>query len=383
MKHNNQPDENLAPLLKISFSVTTPGGDLRLDQKDLQVKLEGCPLGATYGEYFSAIQEVLEEHASPIMQGILRHRGAQGLPRTIHVRAEKHGALCHPAGLELTWPEGGASRYALLVAVSPEGREALRRETHVLEHLQDAFEHRYLPEKLVFVAHSRMSFLLAPWFSGFHEFHVRPDGDFSLWDYEQGIRNILGEHVRKIFFQAARILTLYTDPRDGSCIHPWSHAAGDFIVHLDGQGVDVRLTTARGYGPRTETNNMLSALFAFFLDLCLRMRLDRVDGVGEWVWLERDVLESAAGGFFAAVGERSGDGGQALRQLARILPSFSSQELLDGHEAILGDFSVEELAVILPRLEKHCQDAVRALKQFALRVPPETSGNSGGRGTGP
>lgn len=352
---------NTQPLPDFSFFVASPQGDLAVTEEDRQLVLEGCPLGTTYGEYFAAIQEVVlrdDFRLAGIMGSFLE---IDGLPERITVRAEKHGALYHPASLEPVWAKG-AGKFALLVAISPSGRRALRHEAGILRMLQDAFGHEFLPRPLSLVQDATKTFLLVPWFSGFHEFHVLENGGFSLWDHDLGLRGLNAEQSRMVFFEVGRLLTRCLDMESGACIHPWSHAAGDFIVRCDNRSVDVRLTTARGYGPLIETENSLSALFAFFLDLTLRGRLDRARGVGDWVWLDDAVLESLVRGFFAALAERGAEDGQALANLTRLLPSFSPDEILDGYEPLAEMYSGPELVVIVPRLEQHCRELHRVLR---------------------
>ena len=43
---------------------------------------------------------------------------------------------------------------------------------------------------------------------------------------------------------------------------------------------------------------MLQALLIFFLNLSIRMRLDRYDGVGDIVWADGLVVQSTLDGFF-------------------------------------------------------------------------------------
>lgn len=345
------------------FSVASPQGDLPAAH-NLQVELEGCAQRTTYGAYFSTIQHALSKENFQIIQDLMKAQGKNGLPEQIHVRAEKHGALYHPASLEFLDSGAAIGKYAALAAVTPWGRESLRRESMALGYLHEAFTLSFLPACLCFVEDDGMSLLIAPWFSGFHEFHVAAGGGFSLWDHDLGLRSIQSDQALQVFFQASRILTLHLDCESGACIHPWSHAAGDFIARIGENGVDVRLTTARGYGPLVETDNPLSALFAFFLDLVLRMRLDREDGVGQWIWLGPDILESAVRGFFAAVDER-GAAGDSLQTVVRLLPSFSTGELFQGHEALLGNLSPGEHGLVLPRLEQHCQELAGILRRAA------------------
>ncbi|PTN32578.1 hypothetical protein [Desulfonatronum sp. SC1] len=352
----------------VTCFVASPGGDLPVTANMMDVGLDGCDQGTTYGEYFAAIAGMLASDDQPVPLILARSLDRPTLPDGIVIRAEKHGALYHPASLELVWRQGAEnkaeddvrSRFAALTAISPRGRDALRREALVMESLERTPGGAFLPRPLAFRDDETVTFLIVTWFSGFHEFHVAEEGGFSLWDHDQGIRRLGAEQAREVFFQAGRILTLCLDPATGACVHPWSHAAGDFIVRWDDNGVQVRLTTARQHGPLIETENPLSALLAFVLDLALRMRLDRVEGVGEWGWLDQELMLAALQGFYAAVEELGEDAG-ALGGLAELLPSFSAEELLEGHESILSLFSRAELEVILPRLEAHCRELAAAL----------------------
>lgn len=353
----------------ITCLVASPEGDLPMTPEGMDVVLDGCDQGTTYGEYFAAIIRMLARDHRAVPRMLAGSLDRPTPPDRLVIRAEKHGALYHPASLELIWAhevegrtEGDSRpRFALLTALSPRGRDALRREALALEPLGHAPGRAFLPQPLALQDEEAVTFLIAPWFSGFHEFHVAGDSGFSLWDHDQGIRRLGAEQAREIFFQAGRILTLCLDPLTGACVHPWSHAAGDFIVRLDDTGVQVRLTTARGYAPLIKTENSLSALLAFVLDLALRMRLDRVEGVGGWAWLDQELLQSALCGFYGAVGEHGQDA-EGLRGLAGLLPSFTAGELLEGHEPLPNLFSRAEMETILPRLQAHCQELAAALR---------------------
>lgn len=89
-----------------------------------------------------------------------------------------------------------------------------------------------------------------------------------------------------------------------SQIFPWHHAAGDFVVRFRDPGLDVRLVTVRDFRPMFDAGAteaprwFLEALLLFFLNLTIRMRLDRLDGVGDLVWADQWVLLAAIEGFF-------------------------------------------------------------------------------------
>ncbi|GAB6057832.1 hypothetical protein [Desulfonatronum parangueonense] len=346
--------------------MSSPDGDLLVTEEDLRIQLEGCDQGTSYGKYFTFIRQALLRNDGRLLRSLGTFLKAQGGATSISVRAEKHGALYHPASLSMTWRDGTAAKFALLVAISERGKQALQHESEVLSLLRDKPGASFLPRPLYAMADETASLLVVPWFAGFHEFHVRGDGSFSLWDHDRGLRRLGEPELEKVYFQVGRILTLCLDPKTGAGIHPWSHAAGDFIVRWEGQAVDVRLITARDYGPLVVTDNPLSALFAFVLDMALRVRLDREDGVGEWVWMDRAVVESAVRGFYASLGEH-GASGESLAALARLLPSFAPDELLDGYEPLLDKFSRAELTIILPRLEEHCRELSMVLAAVSER----------------
>ncbi|TVQ97127.1 MAG: hypothetical protein EA399_14080 [Desulfovibrionales bacterium] len=345
--------------------VATPSGDLPVTEEGLRLPLDGCDQGTTYGDYFAAITLMLARDDQAVPRMLAGSLERSTLPDKMVIRAEKHGALYHPASLELFWDndsrEDFRPRFAVLTAISPRGRKALHREALVLDSLGQTLSEALLPRPLAFRDDEAVTFLIVPWFTGYHEFHVAEDGGFSLWDYEQGVRRLGTEQVREVFFQAGRILTLCLDPATGACVHPWSHAAGDFIVRWDEKGVTVRLTTVRKHSQLIETDNPLSAMLAFVLDLALRMRLDRVEGVGEWVWLDQALMQAGMHGFYAGVGGHGTEAG-GLGDLAYLLPSFSAEDLWEGHESLLSLFSRPELETILPRLEAHCQELAAALR---------------------
>ena len=111
----------------------------------------------------------------------------------------------------------------------------------------------------------------------------------------------------RIFEESSKILALYYDGRDFSRIGAWHHAAGDFIVKArDDEGINVRLTTVRKYEPLPETENAapMIALVYFFLDTTVRMRLDRLNGVGETVWADDFAVTATVKGFIEGLRAR-------------------------------------------------------------------------------
>ena len=202
---------------------------------------------------------------------------------------EKHGAFYHPARLQVAVKDQTLS-FVVNVAASTHGRKAISREVKALERLNDQRPFGWFPQVYSF-ASDELPMFLGDWFDGFHEFHLtrRPDSDepaIVVWDGTATPCLLSEKQAADLYRNAAMILTACYDPITSCQIFPWHHAAGDFVVRVEGEGVTVRLITVRDYVPMSgfaaEPDNersLLDALVVFFIHLSVRMRLDRLDGV--------------------------------------------------------------------------------------------------------
>ncbi|MEW6571505.1 MAG: hypothetical protein AB1390_10075 [Nitrospirota bacterium] len=143
---------------------------------------------------------------------------------------------------------------------------------------------------------------------------------------------------------------------------------------LGGGGIDVRLTTARRYEPfidftEKDTLNPVLALCYYLLDLTIRMRLDKLDGIEEVVWADDNCVEATITGFFEALKlkmDLKHHPGQA-EDFAILLRSFTPEELktifdpLIDHYRGTGDFSV-----IISNLNKHIDKLYISLQNLPL-----------------
>lgn len=348
----------------ICLRIASPDGDLAPTEAMLDVPLEGCPAKTPYRIYFQAIQEVLARDDAPFAS--LRQT-----PDRIVLRAEKHGAFAHPASVEAFDALGGRVKRVALVATTPPAIAALKDEYERLRSLRERFELPYLPRPLLFDTAQGLGCLLAEWFEDFHEFHVTDAGDFVLWDYQRGLRPLTREQVREVFRQIGFILTSYYDPQSHAQIHPWRHAAGDFIVKAGvapDHSIDVRLTTARGYGPRASAElgaeNPRLALLLFFLDITLCGRLDRVQGVGEAAWLPEPCLEGLVRGFFQGLaGKDLADCG--LDDFSEVLVSFAPEELRACLAPVLDTLYGQDLATAEVHADEHVREVHALVRRFA------------------
>jgi len=235
-----------------------------------------------------------------------------------------------------------------------------------------------------------------------------------------GYTYLSSEQSFEIYKQASKILTLYYDFRDFSQIYPWHHAAGDFVVKMgndnnspspkpshqgrvnkredssrvrvvedkkeifhrgrghpalipsplagEGKGeryfkdkIDVRLTTARRYESLMvlrdkDPVNPFLGLFCFFLNLTIRMRMDKLDGLGEVVWADDTCLEATVKGFLEALKLKKGLKHYigSAEDFLRLLKSFGEEDLKITLNPVIDLYSKEEgFSVLIENLENH------------------------------
>jgi hypothetical protein len=356
------------PLL--TYLVSSPLGDVPVDTDKLHLPLECDPLKTPYRVYFHAIKDFIEHDAYRFLRKAAGKRGRRLVSINemdeIIIRAEKHGALYHPASIEMIL-EKNRLKFGLNVAVSETGRDWLKKEFSVIQHIKERRNLPYLPEVYAFDEQSTASFLLEEWLEGYHEFHISmtESGEqvLNLWEFGKGNKYLSSEQSFEIYRQASKILTLYYDMNDFSQIYPWHHAAGDFIAKADGNGIDLRITTARQYDPymifrEKEQMNPVIALFYFFLNLTVRMRLDKLDGVGDTVWVADFCLKAAIKGFFDGLGLKKGqkDYFGSEKEFLNILKSFSREDLKTAYSPLIDIYKeTTDYPVIIDNLDGHVE----------------------------
>jgi hypothetical protein len=337
----------------IRYLVASPLGDVPVDNDRLDFPLEADPLKTPYRVYFRAITNFLSrENFRLFLEAVNESQSTDfdlSSLNEIIVRTEKHGALYHPASIEVLTTNKRV-KFGLNVAVTGTGRNALKKEFGVLRALQEQYKLPYIPKPfLLYEAHS-MVFLLEEWFEGYYEFHIAKSEDgkqqVKLWEYGKGDRFLSSEQGFEIYRQIAMILTLYYDMENYRLIFPWHHAAGDFIVKPnDETPIDVRLTTVRGYKPfmGSDTNEMINpvlALFYFLLHLSIQMRLDKLDGIGDIVWADEKCVDATLAGFFLGLESKKvflnycGSQGEFLT----LLRSFSMDDLATTFKPIIEQY---------------------------------------------
>jgi hypothetical protein len=386
-------------ITQIFFS--SPQGDIPVQDRDLNqpfilAESEVHPT-LTLSDYFAAITNLILREKDFLRQLIdLNHEpGTKDSENTIEklvIRSEKHGLLYHIASAELFFNDLWHGKFALSTALSEKGRKCLQQDycfTKKLSTLPGCSS--YLPalylldENPFHTSGKNVSgmMVVGEWLEDFHEWHQSFDREtreyqLVLWDYIRGNRILPPACGAKIFHQIAKILTSLYDPDTQEQIYPWHHAAGDFIVKWDNDTLEVRLITVRGYHPlisipTEEPASQLTAIILFFLHVTIRMRLDKLDGVGDITWLDDYVVSAAAHGFFSALAEKNGLAEMPFSpgQLLKIMRSFAPEDFLTMCQPLLELYRADSEAdyqVILQNIEKHLElicgvlQAIRAEK---------------------
>jgi len=344
----------------------------------------------TYGEYFSAIREVISRDAyGPLVDATARQL-AEDVSLTdmdeIRIYAEKHGSDYRPARIEVAVHDVWAS-FAMNVAVAATGKDRLCREFDILQLLNSKYSHRFLPQTYFRgealygsgPGENNMLMFLADWFKGYHEFHLSIDENHGLqklvvWDAVKGHQCLSPSQARQAHRQAAKTMTLYYDIETFEQIFPWHHGAGDFVVKTQDKSLDLRLVTAGQYAPmlgRFQGVSVHEALLFFLLNLSVRMRLDRLDGVGAVAWADDDCVEATVGGFMEGLWTKEQQGiinGDFADGFLRFCRSLDKNDLFDGCHALIDacDPSAPDMPVIRGRLESHVRKLHTVLHEFRL-----------------
>jgi hypothetical protein len=348
----------------------------------------------SHGDYFTGVRNFLEQDGCEIItravsQHIRRDITSEAI-ENIRIILEKHGEFYHPARIETVLAETTRS-FVLNVAVSDIGKRYADREFRCLKQLNTEFPFSYLPRVYgrgrVYIQSEQLEIrmFLGEWFQGFNEFHISIDPTdeqrkIIVWDQEHGNYFLFTDQTEDLYRQAARILTGYYNVKTSEQISNWHHGAGDFVLKCQDRQIDVKLITVRRYAPMFEiepgigdkdpdAEQILESLLVFFLNLAIKMRIDRLDGVGEIVWSDDIAVKGVLKGFFEGLASnpsvRSFPGplADAFRQH---LLACTPEDLLDLNAAMVQAFHpmAPEVPVIRENIEQHVKDLYRAVESF-------------------
>lgn len=383
---------------QISFHRSSPRGLVPIDRPDLEIPVpihgpgtvEPAVETITYGIYLDEIKTALVDNQSKLELAFTEQCGRHPGPvSAVEIIVEKHGSDYHPARIRVK-SEAGAQSFVMNAALTDRGRDRLPREFDLLRRLNRTDQWRFVP-RAYFIAESpaleslggkKMIMFLGEWLEGYHEFHYSQDPEanahrLKVWDTDEGYRFLSFWEESELFRQAAFILTFYYDTAEFREIFPWHHAAGDFVVSIQDGKLRVKLITVRQYEARSvfdegARENALHALLLFLINLTIRMRLDREDGVGHTLWAGSQVLEATVQGFADAlkIKTRLGHCDRSLiRKFSRFAAGTSLEELAQLSRAVVESY--DEEAPDSPVVRENVVDHLLALHRRLLRLPAD------------
>ena len=377
--------------MRFRFLLSDQHGDITLSAEDIEQPFlinpsEKHPF-LTLADYYGALQKFITQDDGHALQSVLKEHDIS----EIIIRSEKHGAFYHIASVEIIGL-GEKIKLAVTTALSETARSFLADEVIILQQLS-GIAANFLPtiyckESLKWQVESgseNFFLVLGEWLDGYHEWHLSDDpesGDrrIHLWDYKNGYRFLSNAESYELLRQAAFILTHYYDQVSFRQIYPWHHGAGDFIVKAESDAISVKLITARQHQPlvhfnQAEEADRLVAAIQFLLNLGLRMRLDRLDGVGEPAWLGVFAVHAAVNGFFTGLAATQAQDRLSIGPVAdflEIMQSFDAQEIYDMHESLLEIYAEEDqddFRLIQAKLPGHAAELHEVLQGFSLEKP--------------
>jgi hypothetical protein len=311
----------------------------------------------SYAEYFKAVTKFLSaqsyETVCKAASSILNRKVPSEALREIRIYLEKHGEFYHPARV-VTYVDEMRVVFVLNVAVSSVGKKYLGGEYRNLNRLNKIYLFDFIPKVYEYGCvqidgNRQVRMFLGEWFEGYHEFHVSEKGDhrtsrIAVWDTEKGNFFLSKEQATMLYEKATAILTAYYNLETCEQIFSWHHAAGDFVVNLDSAEPRVKLITVRRYErflKKTDDDlaTIVNALLLFLLNVSIRMRIDRIDGVGELSWIGDFAMEGILKGFFKGLRlatTKAAFPDTFVNTFKAFLKGIPDKEFFDLFHAILG-----------------------------------------------
>jgi hypothetical protein len=344
-------------------------------------KTEGVdPAGLklTYGDYFKSVQQFLENREFKVVTAAIleaiqlpcRYRNIEA----IDIFLVKHGQFYHPSRIEVL-VMGRAFTFVANAALSFSGKSCIEREFDLLNRLSLTPSGTFFPRvygygEVTLPKGCVVKLFLGQWFDDFHEFHISVDPTdqqykIRVWDGHESSVFLTPEQTLELYRQIALILTAFYDPESFEQIFPWHHAAGDFVVSCSNDLLRIKLITVRQYGallenPDKDEATLLEAMLFFLINLSIRTRLDRLDGVGDVTWAESAAVEGTVRGFMDGLSAKASCWDVRFK---KFLASVSLLELTEICEAVADSYHPQapELPVVRKRLTAHAAEVLASL----------------------
>jgi hypothetical protein len=212
------------------------------------------------------------------------------------------------------------------------------------------------------------------WFDDFHEFHISLDPKdqqykIRVWHAHTAPGFLTAKETLELYRQIAMILTGCYYPESFEQVFPWHHAAGDFIVNCSNDSLRIKLITVRHYGalienPDKDETTLLEAMLFFLVNLSIRTRLDRLDGVAEVVWAGLAAVEGTVQGFMDGLSAKVPRWDLRFKEF---IADVSLLEFREICEAVAASYHplAPELPVVRDRLDAHAAEVFASLMAFS------------------
>ena len=334
----------------------------------------------THGEYFEAARSFLAGNQFKFLSSALSRRLSKPVSpadiQSVDITLMKHGEFYHPAQITVTI-SGKKVVLVLNLACSSLGRQTMETEIASLMQLSQGDGTPLVPRvfgkgEVSVLKGQSASIFLGDWFEDYHEFHlsIDPKGALSLcvWDEERSHYLLDAIQSYALYHEASKLLTSYYNIGTYEQIFPWHHAAGDFIVKVTEKSLNVRLITVRRYAPMFRVDQLvpihsiddqrMSGLLFFLLNLSIRMRLDRLDGIGDIAWADDSSMVGVWNGFRAGLQSNrylTPDISDPLVEFESYISRYSEQSLYELSSSLISTYHPEapEIPVILKHLPTH------------------------------
>jgi hypothetical protein len=378
----------------LSYCFSSPEGDVPVDDNTLErpfilSPFENHPF-MTLGDYFDAVRGFVlldnGQHLAYLLTHLWDTKVVIEDIEKILIRYEKYGTLYQIVSVEV-FLHDRHEKFSVSTAISFEAKEVLDREFDLIQQLHYQKGLNYIPRayyrQSINLLKEEMSetmlMTMAQWFENYHEWHFSRDDNnkerVMIWDMEEGYRFASDYEAYEIIRQASRILTLYYNTDTYCRIYPWHNGAGDFVVKTGDDAVDVRLVTVRGYEPiqlpsGEESADSIKALMMFLFDITIKMRLDKMEGVGEAYWAEASILKAVLEGFLDALRtmELKGDcPGIKVDVFSDVLKSINEDEMIKYFSSYIDYYRTHDPSdypVIQNNINDHAVDVHRIFQNY-------------------
>jgi hypothetical protein len=360
---------------------------------DALIKDDGDEESVSHAAYFRAARMFLEANSFEVITRAVSRQLDRNVKapdiEEIRVCLEKHGEFYHPSRIETIVYQQQLS-FVLNVALSETGRRFIEAEFHLLNRLNTEQPLHYLPQaygfgRAVEAGGQKFAMFLGQWFDGYHEFHISIDPvdktpKIMVWDDARDRFFLSVEQTQTLYARVSKILTAYYNLESFEQIFSWHHAAGDFIVRIENEKLDLRLVTVRRYAaifekqkniqtPPVDPQQILQALLIFFLSLSIHMCLDRLDGIGKMVWSDSVAAEATLIGFLEALSIKPDVPSlpdSPLVCFVAYLASCTEGDVIDLTVAIVNRFNPQMpgLTVVKENMHRHAEILYASIQQI-------------------